>query len=598
MEADFWPSPDVHPTIGTALINVAALPILPFIPLGWEAHLTEYDNTAARRDGESSSGSGGSQSTTSPPPLLVWLHPSGRFTLSLLATFALATLTTNLPPNNPSGVHDLALLLFLIGMLQSEVEQLRRLTHLGRGHEYPGWAYADGFRYLDASLMALIASLLISRFLFPPPPEQSAQPPAFALGCQALLALTAWLRVLQGFAVLQSTHSLLAIARRLLSELLKPFLLVTGIITLGFAAAFHILIPRAAPVIAVGEDGDTLAAQPTYATGMLPMIVAASSAVLILLSLMLARSASIIQSIGTRGLAASTHLAFARVCIESRTKGPLPPPFNLLRVVVNWARNGLVNAMRKSEVAMEESSSWMWKRLTDIADDDESHQGGSEEEEEARAKRRAMRMAMQEEASMQQHEVLWRQVLEEGVGGGGGGSSLPTEVERYVSSHPHHLYSSGSGGEASSSAGPNRRASVGGGGETEPMLAAAGMETPGGRLRITTVAEAEREAEQLATARASAEKSEAQHQRLVERLDKILPRLLEATADEETLSAQLDRRLKGLERTVEGHLESQQRSIDARLERLGLGLGSPPRSPAPAAGESGEGAGEKETYVV
>ena len=153
---------------------------------------------------------------------------------------------------------------------------------------------------------------------------------------------------------------------------------------------------------------------------------------------------------------------------------------------------------------------------------------------------------------MQQHEVLWRQVLEEGVGGG----------------------------------------------ETEPMLAAAGMETPGGRLRITTVAEAEREAEQLATAKASAEKSEAQHQRLVERLDKILPRLLEATADEETLSAQLDRRLKGLERTVEGHLESQQRSIDARLERLGLGLGSPPRSPAPAAGESGEGAGEKETYVV
>ena len=222
----------------------------------------------------------------------------------------------------------------------------------------------------------------ISRFLFSPPPEQSAQPPAFALGCQALLALTAWLRVLQGFAVLQSTHSLLAIARRLLSELLLPFLLVTGIITLGFAAAFHILIPRAAPVIAVGEDGDTLAAQPTYATGMLPMIVAASSAVLILLSLMLARSASIIQSIGTRGLAASTHLAFARVCIESRTKGLLPPPFNLLRVVVNWARNGLVNAMRKSEVAMEESSSWMWKRLTDIADDDESHQGGSEEEEE------------------------------------------------------------------------------------------------------------------------------------------------------------------------------------------------------------------------
>ena len=36
----------------------------------------------------------------------------------------------------------------------------------------------------------------------------------------------------------------------------------------------------------------------------------------------------------------------------------------------------------------------------------------------------------------------------DGVGGGGGGSSLPTEVERYVSSHPHHLYSSGSGGEA------------------------------------------------------------------------------------------------------------------------------------------------------
>jgi hypothetical protein len=180
----FWPSVHggaeggvgwLHLTC-VGLLNLMALPLLPFAPSHWERRLEHFFRN---------------QPT---PLLLIWLLPSGRFFLWLLAMICLAVLVTAVPPQPTHfEVYDLGLALYLMGILKAEfgeaVSDVRAYGQLGR-------YLTDAFNVLDMLLVLLLTTLLAARYAHVHQHELALAAQA-ELPAQALLALVAWLRTVQ-----------------------------------------------------------------------------------------------------------------------------------------------------------------------------------------------------------------------------------------------------------------------------------------------------------------------------------------------------------------------------------------------------------------
>ena len=148
----FWPSPqavgeDGSPWLQFVLIilfNIAVLPLLPFVPRHWEKNLEQFF-----RD----------QPT---PLLLVWLLPSGRFFMWLLAMICLANLVTAVPPQPLHfEIWDVGLVLYLVGIVKAEFgEAATDVRVYGQIRRY----LTDAFNVLDMLLVLLLGTLLLARY--------------------------------------------------------------------------------------------------------------------------------------------------------------------------------------------------------------------------------------------------------------------------------------------------------------------------------------------------------------------------------------------------------------------------------------------------
>ena len=370
----FWPvvpsgegSGVVLASLGLTLFNVMALPLLPFLPRDWEKNLEQFfrDQQAA------------SESALH----LVWLLPSGRFALWFLATLWLAQFVTTLPPQPAHfEVWDVGLFAFLVGILKAEYgEAASDLASYGQLRRY----LTDAFNVLDMLLVLLLGSLLITRQAHVA--DRTSVLAAYELPCQALLALVAWLRLLQVLFIFSTSGPLLLMAIRMLEDLWQ-FLMLASIVVIAFACAFYVLLAHEATAAAMaarthaievgaagvdGMAGSVAAAAATEAQSpmgdlsikkVLALLVestmkgepdhimvqseTASSfswtimflfgivVVLLLLNLLIARFAKTFDMVH-ENVDANFKVAFARIVVEGRKKELLPPPLNLLSELIS-----------------------------------------------------------------------------------------------------------------------------------------------------------------------------------------------------------------------------------------------------------------------
>ena len=145
-----------------------------------------------------------------PGIMLIWLLPCGRFALWFVSTLGLAQLATALPPRPDTlSLWDAGVLAYLLGWLKAELSELR--GDRGNGGKDKLHRYlTEAFNVLDLALMALMALLLVTRYTYTvdcgegsggggrggDKCEGSLLAQA-SLPCQAMLALAAWLRLMQ-----------------------------------------------------------------------------------------------------------------------------------------------------------------------------------------------------------------------------------------------------------------------------------------------------------------------------------------------------------------------------------------------------------------
>ena len=619
---------------GTAFLNLASLPLLPFIPNGWEFDLEEYC-----RNGQPTHAS--STAPAAPPLILLWLLPVGRFALWFGSTLGLAQLATSIPPLSPElGSYDLALLAYLIGWVKAEADELRRATLRGEGLR--GYA-TNAFNVLDALICILLALLLVGRRAQAFDPQGALNPTGpiapLVLPCQALLALIASIRLMQVLFIFATSGPLLIMSIRMLEDLWQ-FLTLAGFVVLAFACSFYVLFSHqiatqaiksthiirrygdgdaadigAASVggsshsMAVGPPGDlSLAA-------VLGLLVTASMkgepdqildghlmqpfswavmflfglvVVLLLLNLLIARFAKTFDMV-YENVDANFKVAFARVVIECREKDLLPPPLNILRVLINSMRLGIMQLVQKGVNACMPSS--RWKTLDNNSDDDDANDGPSPRRKPGIGVGAGGDEGTSGSGGYKETAYVAQQVREYLRRALDVGEPLPAQVAAYVVRHQHDigredqwrtefakqigLVTAQIGGvEAGfradlASEMQTLRAEIKA--EVRALESARRDQADGAALeaarraensvRATTKVEAEGS---LAPAKALASRDE-RYDKLIEQLEAALPALLDHAAHSETLAARLDGRLRQLEQSVESKLEEQQRAL---LERL------------------------------
>ena len=381
LQETFWPSAPTRTGHRSAamkvasaawivLFNLLALPLLPFVPPSWEIRLDQYF-----REG---------QGETDYPLILFWLLPSGRFTLWFVMTLCLAQLATNMPPEPSSagGLWDLGLLLYLVGWLKTEAREAVSDIRKDGIRRY----LTDPFNILDMALVVLLVLLLIGRTGDLSAAAGADQEALGALGvgalaqpCQALLALVAWLRLMQALFIFANSGPLLVMTIRMLEDLAQ-FLVLASFVIMAFACAFYVLFrhAHAAKVAAAryaaatgadawdGAEGsaavldEEMALSVAQVLGLLiessmkgepdhiilhgtdgpgasfvwgVMFLFGIVVVLLLLNLLIARFAKTFDIIH-ENVDANFKVAFARVVIESRAKELLPPPLNILGMAI------------------------------------------------------------------------------------------------------------------------------------------------------------------------------------------------------------------------------------------------------------------------
>ena len=206
----------------------------------------------------------GQAEATTFPLLLFWLLPSGRFALWFLMTFFLAQLATNIPPDPSTlGLWDLGLLLYLVGWLKTEAAEAVSDMRRDGIRRY----LTDTFNILDMLLVLLLSALLLTRHSYTLDADSTMG--SLAPPFQALLALVAWLRLMQvlfifpttGVALLRalevdvtshphfyshfppppsSAGPLLIMTIRMLEDLWQ-FLTLAAFVVMAFACAFFVL---------------------------------------------------------------------------------------------------------------------------------------------------------------------------------------------------------------------------------------------------------------------------------------------------------------------------------------------------------------------
>ena len=297
--------------------------------------------------------------------------------------------------------------------------------------------------------------------------------------------------------------------------------------------------------------------------------------VLLLLNLLIARFAKTFDMV-YENVDANFKVAFARVVLECRAKELLPPPLNLLRMFINWSRLGVLGLARRGDSRdSSPSPSWPWQTLNEEEEEerpklDKDFGGGVGDSE----RREIEHVASQVNGYIRRSFEIRH--------------TLPAQVADYVVAHQHDIgledqwrtemarQISHVASQVASSEGEIRR------------------EITAEMLRLRHVADHTRKAEvaevEAADARSEAaeslrsERLAARSERLADRLEVVLPAMLDHAAQAETFSAQLDRRLRQLELSVERQLANQQRALDTKLERLGAAGGSLGAEEAPARG--------------
>ena len=365
---------------GMGCLNIAALPLLVILPIGLEHDLEEWMRAKVTR-GELPFG-------------LVWLLPSGRFGLWFVSAFALACVITVLPPV-PSDLTawDAGLLAYTLGWMLTEVQQLasdRRKYGPAGTRKY----LSDTFNLLDLSMILALAVLLITRsataILGTPdyarwvallPSAQHASYAHFAhdrlvtaeVPCQALLALIAWLRLVEILFLFPQTGPLLLMAIRMMKDLMQ-FLILFLFVVVAFGCSFFVLITAevsdstaagSAATHAVRTGAQTAQHDVTITSVSVPHVVQLlvqgtlkgesdyvleqmqiDSAVawplmflfgvvvvLLLLNLLIARFAKTFDMV-YENVEHNFKVAFARVVMDGYNKDVLPPPLNLPRTLV------------------------------------------------------------------------------------------------------------------------------------------------------------------------------------------------------------------------------------------------------------------------
>ena len=249
---------------GLVAFNAASLPLLALLPHRLEGALDEA-LVKARECGAWSL-------------VLVWSFPSGRFALWFGTMAVLAQLVTSTVPRPTAfGLADVGLLAYLIGLVRAELGEARAdWPTYGRARHY----LSDPFNLLDLLLVALLGTLLTARCahvaIASGPDgastagggslasnaiatlavwEQSevAALAAWEVPAQGLLALVAWLRLLQILFVFSRSGPLLLMAIRMLDDLWQ-FLMLASIVVIAFACAFYVLIAHETPAADAHAD--------------------------------------------------------------------------------------------------------------------------------------------------------------------------------------------------------------------------------------------------------------------------------------------------------------------------------------------------------
>ena len=343
--------------------NALCLPLLPLLPHRLEDGLDDVLEAMRERGGA--------------PLVLVWAFPSGRFALWFCAMAVLALLVTATDPR-PDGFSapDVGLLAFLVGMVRAEVgdvigEVRTDWTTTGRVRRY----LSDPFNILDLLLVALLATLLAARRM-PSPAVISiagadasaadggiaAELAAWEVPAQGLLALVAWLRLLQILFVFSRSGPLLLMTIRMLDDLWQ-FLMLASIIIMAFACAFYVVITHEQPGSDVGAlslqqvlgllvtaamkgepDHIMLEAGVSTPFAHAAMYLFGVVVVLLLLNLLIARFAKTYDLV-YENVDANFKVAFARVVVEGCKKDLMPPPLNLVRDVADIVDATLVSCV-------------------------------------------------------------------------------------------------------------------------------------------------------------------------------------------------------------------------------------------------------------
>ena len=237
LQETFWPSAQsmqgrersrsvaiqIASALWVVVFNILALPLLPFLPQSWEAKLEQHF-----RDG---------QGETDYPLLLFWLLPSGRVALWFVTTFFLAQLATNIPPEPSSTAYlwDLGLLLYLGGWIKTEMAEASSDIRKDGLRRY----ITDPFNILDVMLVVLLITLLLARNALNAAGDNESGLALLAEPCQAMLALVAWLRLMQVLFIFANSGPLLVMAIRMLEDLAQ-FLVLAGFVVMAFACALYV----------------------------------------------------------------------------------------------------------------------------------------------------------------------------------------------------------------------------------------------------------------------------------------------------------------------------------------------------------------------
>ena len=370
------------------IINVAMLPLLPFIPLSLEHELDETFRLKVVK-GELPFG-------------IVWVLPAGRFFSWFCSAFTLACVITSLPPVPLElGWLDVIVALFAIAWAHSEWNEV--LLDIRKYGRRPGLEkyFRDPFNLLDVSMIVVMVLLLVARATTAalgndandaawsgPGSEQEAEfiqfhnasssawHSALAEGmsswghmvhdgvvaaevpCQAVLVLVAWLRIMEVLFIFPSSGPLLLMAIRMLQDLVQ-FLTLFSFVVVAFGCSFYVLLSASLPV---GADGPTevskhvrgdlqirdvvrwlvqgtlkgesdFVIEKTKSASPISwalMFLFGVIVVLLLLNLLIARFAKTFDMV-YENVEHNFKVAFARVVIDGCNKPLVPPPFSLLR---------------------------------------------------------------------------------------------------------------------------------------------------------------------------------------------------------------------------------------------------------------------------